>query len=115
MPCLNRASFINHLNLSCTVQHVLGGYQTENIANYALHIKWHLKSPKSVLVVLRFNPFVIIITKQLQKLKGQSKEIFDPLFSSFEPAWALTNGLKYFRFWLRFVKLLKQFLNLPAV
>ena len=48
-------------------------------------------------------------------LKGQSNEIFDPqFFSSFEPVWGdsgpLTNGLKYFRFWLCFRRIFPEFL-----
>ena len=35
--------------------------------------------------------------------KGQSNEIFDPqYFSSFEPAWATDQWVKYFRIWFSF-------------
>ena len=52
-------------------------------------------------------------------LKGQSNEIFDlQIFSSFEPTWAIDqwpNGFKYFRFWLRFRRVIRIFMNLPEV
>ena len=36
-------------------------------------------------------------------LKGTAQQDFNlQFFSSFDPAWVTINGLKYFRFWLRF-------------
>ena len=38
-------------------------------------------------------------------LKGQSNEIFDMFFHNSSLSGPLSNGLKYFRFWLRFLEL----------
>ena len=47
---------------------------------------------------------------------GQSNEILDPHFfhNSNQPG-PLTNELKYFRFWFRFCRVIRIFMNLPGV
>ena len=52
-------------------------------------------------------------------LKGQSNEIFNlPFFYNSNQHWLLTNGLKYFRFWLRIrkvIQILSSKIWLPGV
>ena len=60
--------------------------------------------------------FVILLQCTGTYLKGQSNEIFHPhFFQHSNLTGPLTNGFKYFRFWLRFRRIFRFFLNLPAV
>ena len=56
--------------------------------------------------------------KTCTQVQVQCNEIFDPIFfilqSSNLPS-PLTNGLKYFRFWFRFRRVIRIFLNLQGV
>ena len=53
---------------------------------------------------------------QFSCFKGQSSEIFDPHFCHHSNLpGLLTNGLKYFRIWLRFCRVIWTFPNLPGV
>ena len=64
--------------------------------------------PKSVKNLATVKTIQFIHSNHLQGsrdyfFKGQSNEIFDPqYFSSFEPAWATDQWVKYFRIWFSF-------------
>ena len=82
------------------------------VANFLLDLKnekktrgWHLRSNLWSLLTH--------LSREIVSLKGQSNKLFDPHF--FHPSnlpGPLTNGLKYFRFWLRFSRVIWIFTGL---